>query len=232
MRILQMFTTAGCFAALIGSAHAQTAPAPEAVTRYAQRIGGEYQAFAGSMTNLESLAGGLRYGSEVTLTQGADTVAFVPPTKPMGYGSVTHALNLANRQLMLAGVTQPTPEQIAAAMMGGTVTTPDGEVELQGVLQLRSQRMGWGQIAHAIGVHPSTHARALGVSSAARPSGITSALGGTMGTSSKGVRGHASGEAERGSVRASGTGATVAAGSIAGAPARSNGSARGARPSR
>ena len=43
-------------------------------------------------------------------------------------------------------------------MVGGTVSTANGDVNLQGVLRLRSQGMGWGQIAHAVGVHPGLRA--------------------------------------------------------------------------
>ena len=43
-------------------------------------------------------------------------------------------------------------------MVGGTVSTANGPVNLQGVLRLRSQGMGWGQIAHAVGVHPGLRA--------------------------------------------------------------------------
>jgi len=71
---------------------------------------------------------------------------------------VTRALDLARRQLSAAGITNPTPEQLRAAMIGGTVRTANGDVALQGVLRLRSQGMGWGQIAHAVGVHPGLRA--------------------------------------------------------------------------
>ena len=40
--------------------------------------------------------------------------------------------------------------------MGGTVTNAQGQSsEMAGVLQLRSQGMGWGNIAHTVGVHPA-----------------------------------------------------------------------------
>jgi len=150
-------------AALCGAtAHAQTLPAGSADSRYAQRIGDQYVGFAGSSANLESLAAGLRHGSSVTLTEGTTSVEFVPPTRPMGYGNVTRALDLARRQLSAAGITNPTPEQLRAAMMGGTVSTANGDVTLQGVLRLRSQGMGWGQIAHAVGVHPGLRASTTG----------------------------------------------------------------------
>ena len=146
-------------AALWGSAaHSQPLPASTPDSRYVQRIGDQYVSFAGSSANLESLAAGLRNGSVVTLTEGTTSVEFLPPTRPMGYGNVTRALDLARRQLSAAGIANPTPEQLRAAMIGGTVSTANGDVALQGVLRLRSQGMGWGQIAHAVGVHPGLRA--------------------------------------------------------------------------
>ena len=146
-------------AALWGpTAHSQPLPVSSPDSRYVQRIGDQYVSFAGSSTNLESLAAGLRNGSVVTLTEGTTSVDFLPPTRPMGYGNVTRALDLARRQLSAAGITNPTPEQLRAAMIGGTVSTANGDLALQGVLRLRSQGMGWGQIAHAVGVHPGLRA--------------------------------------------------------------------------
>ena len=146
-------------AALWGpTAHSQPLPASSPDSRYVQRIGDQYVSFAGSSANLESLAAGLRNGSVVTLTEGSTSVDFLPPTRPMGYGNVTRALDLARRQLGAVGISNPTPEQLRAAMIGGTVSTATGDVALRGVLRLRSQGMGWGQIAHAVGVHPGLRA--------------------------------------------------------------------------
>lgn len=74
----------------------------------------------------------------------------------MGNGEVDRAMTLANRNLAAAGITNPTPLQTEAALMGGTVTNAQGQsTEMPGVLQLRSQGMGWGRIANATGVHPA-----------------------------------------------------------------------------
>ena len=127
---------------------------------YLKRIEPGYTDFAGSSSNLQSLAGGLRSGSSITLTDttGAPSVTFTPPTKPMGYGNITRALDFANRDLAAAGITDPTPEQISAALMGGTVINAQGQVTtMDGVLQLRSQGMGWGQIAHQLNISPAAN---------------------------------------------------------------------------
>ena len=138
---------------------------------YVDRIAPQYETFAGSRDNLESLAAGLRQGKEVTLTApGETTASFTPTTRPMGYGNITRALDLTSRKLAADGITSPTPQELSAAM--------------QDVLQLRSQGMGWGKIAHTIGVHPSGHASATALShstpahSAPSSSGITTAAGG------------------------------------------------------
>jgi len=162
----------GCVAA-----GAQTAPEGRADDAYVGRIADGYGNFAGSPENLRSLATGLRHGSEISLEGGGESVSFQPPTQPMGYGNVTRALDLAKRQLAAAGITEPTPQQIQAALTGGTVSTPTGETTLQGVLQLRSQGMGWGQISHAVGVHPGLGSTKTLAVPPAGASGITTAAG-------------------------------------------------------
>jgi hypothetical protein len=125
---------------------------------------------AGGQTNAVALVTALRTGSEVTFTTttpattegGTATVTtttFAPPTKPMGWGNVKHALSLAQYQLTQAGITQPTPAQLQAALMGGdvSVTTGTGDsavtktTTLKGILTLRADGMGWGKIAQTVG---------------------------------------------------------------------------------
>ena len=120
------------------------------------RISSDFSAFAGSTTNSDALVTGLRNGTEVTLaTTGANGVTtsttFTPPTGKMGYGNVYTSLALAKQQLAGVGITEPTAAQLQAALVGGTVTTPTGQATLTGVLELRAQGMGWGQIAQSYG---------------------------------------------------------------------------------
>jgi hypothetical protein len=59
---------------------------------------------------------------------------------------------LAKASLADQGIHNPTPEQIKAALNGGTITTKSGEqVKLDGVLKMRASGMGWGEIAHKLG---------------------------------------------------------------------------------
>jgi hypothetical protein len=198
---------------------------------YLKRTDTRFSGFTGSTENTESLARGLRSGSEITLTGSGETVTFTPPTKPMGYGNVTRALDLAQRDLAAAGITDPTPSEIQIAMMGGTITRADGTTAtFDGVLQLRADGMGWGQIAHTIGVHPgmgksgtvaapANGAAAAGLGTASSRSGIVTAGGGSAGAVSNG-NGRALGHSGGGTV-------TTAAGGSAGAGAITSAGAKG-----
>jgi len=118
-----------------------------------QRLVEKYDRFAGSERNARELVEGLRNDSQIDLSRGGRTTSFKPATDKMGYGNVDLALGLAKASLAEHGIHNPTPEQIRAALNGGTVTTKSGQrVTLPGVLKLRASGMGWGQIAHKLGV--------------------------------------------------------------------------------
>jgi hypothetical protein len=112
-----------------------------------------YTTLAGSKHNATSLVTGLRDGKEVRLTRrGSSTESFTPPTGKMGYGNIDNALALAEASLNQQGIAKPTPAQLEAALMGGTVTTSSGKsVKLDGILQMRAEGKGWGQIANSLG---------------------------------------------------------------------------------
>src|SRR5687768_12123447 len=113
----------------------------------------KYDRFAGSDRNARELVEGLRNDSQVDLSKGGKTTSFKPATDKMGYGNVDLALGLAQASLAEHGIHNPTPEQIKAALNGGTITTKSGQrVTLAGVLKLRASGMGWGQVAHKLGV--------------------------------------------------------------------------------
>jgi hypothetical protein len=108
----------------------------------------DYTRFAGSEANAESLVNGLRNDETITLTADGKDTTFKPATDKMGYGNVKIALELAKASLAEQGIKNPTPEQIRAALNGGTITLKSGkELELTGVLELRASGMGWGRIA-------------------------------------------------------------------------------------
>ena len=143
----------------------------------AQRIADDFASLAGGRRNALALVEALRNGTPVTLTPrqhgtmpgtdsgtgttgtggtGTGTTAtgttITPPTGHMGWGGVYISLALAKAVLANDGIRHPTPDQLQAALTGGTVTKADGTtVTVKGVLTLRAQGMGWGQVAHAEG---------------------------------------------------------------------------------
>lgn len=127
------------------------------------KLASTYATFAGSQTNSQALVDGLRNGTSITLetvtpptsaggTSTTTTTTFQPATGKLGYGNVNIALALAQDDLAKLGITDPTTDEIEAALNGGAVTLADGSTQnLQGVLALRAQGEGWGQIAHTLG---------------------------------------------------------------------------------
>lgn len=127
----------------------------------ANKVASPFVTMAGSHENAVALATALRTGTTANLvfassspsgntTQKAIELAI--PTKPMGWGSVSHALALAQLSLRQAGIENPTAPQLQAALDGGSIKTADGKTEtLPGVLQQRAEGMGWGQIAKTYG---------------------------------------------------------------------------------
>ena len=147
-------------------------------TLVAQKIASNFGTFAGSEENALALVKALRSGETVKLTYpapegttgtgttgtgttgttaGTPTVTTIdPPTAKMGWGNVKISLALAQDVLARAGITNPTGEQLTAALNGGdiTVTNADGTTRtlaLKGILQMRADGMGWGEIAKASG---------------------------------------------------------------------------------
>lgn len=129
----------------------------------ASKIAANFASLAGSEDNALALVNALRTGEAVKLTYpptGTATTPTIstidPPTGNMGWGNVKISLALAQDQLARLGITNPTAEQLQAALNGGSVAVknPDGTTTtttLRGVLQMRVDGMGWGEIAKAGG---------------------------------------------------------------------------------
>jgi hypothetical protein len=108
-----------------------------------------YASFAGSADKARALVLGLREKSSIVLSP---TVTIEPPTAAMGLGNIDISLALAQASLNEQGISAPTPEQLQAALLGGSVTRADGvTATLPGVLDMRAGGMGWGEIAHTLG---------------------------------------------------------------------------------
>ena len=180
-------------------------------------ISDDFNSFLGSNSN--AVVTGLRNGSPITLTTttpsstpgGAPTLTTTtinPPTGKMGFGNVFISLALAKQQLGQMGISQPTPEQLQAALTGGTITTGTGTTatttQLQGILTMRSQHVGWGQIAQKLGTKlgpvisglksanqnmTTASASSTGRQSTGSSSGIVSGSGKPQGNSGQGASG-------------------------------------------
>ena len=146
-------TTSGSTSVTTGTATRNAASVPPSSRLYAR-----YRDFVGSDNDTRSLIQGLRYGELITLggvTAESRATAFIPPTRPMGWDNVDRALGLAQAVLASWGITQPTAAQLKLALNGGTLVSANGSTrKVQGILAMRSNGMGWGDIANAIQVAP------------------------------------------------------------------------------
>ena len=139
---------------------ADTAPTtPTSIqTQEGTKLASSYVTLAGSAANAQALVNGLHSGSAIVLTTAATAttpasqVTFTPSTHQLGYGNVNIALSLAQAELKADGITQPTAAQLEAALNGGTVAGTSGPKQLPGILTLRSEDKGWGQISKTLGL--------------------------------------------------------------------------------
>jgi hypothetical protein len=77
----------------------------------------------------------------------AATTTQALPTGKMGFGNVKISLALAQESLRQQNIMQPTSEQLHTALVGGQMVPGDSTTTTNGILQMRSEGMGWGQIA-------------------------------------------------------------------------------------
>jgi len=108
---------------------------------FAGGVGGAIP-LGGSVANFQALNTGLRQGTPITLTGIVNgiqqSVTFTPNTGPLTADQVNLALQLASQTLASVGITNPTPEQIRAALVGGAIQVSGGNLTLQGALQNRT----------------------------------------------------------------------------------------------
>ena len=156
------------------------------------KLSGEFKSFLGA--DAKSVVTGLRNGTRITLTP---MTTINPSTGKMALGNVFISLSLAKQQLNRSGIGRPSPEQLKATLLGGRVTTGSGKTatttNLQGILTMRSQKMGWGQIAKGHGLKLGPVAR-----------GLTSAYQGIVVTASPAGNDLATGFKESGTLNGSG----------------------------
>src|SRR5574341_601666 len=136
-------------------------------TKVINKTSSDFNSFLGSDST--AVVTGLRNGTPINLTRTQTTTStttglpvtttttttITPPTGQMGHGEVYISLALAKQQLGSMGITEPTPEQLQAALTGGTITqqtaTGTTTTQMQGILTMRSHKMGWGKIAQELG---------------------------------------------------------------------------------
>ena len=114
-------------------------------------------------TTTTTTTGGTTTGGTTTgTTATATSTTFTPATGKLGNGEVNIALSLAKAELLKLGITNPTAAQLQTVLNGGTITTTSAtgttttststSTKLAGILTMRADKMGWGQIANSLGI--------------------------------------------------------------------------------
>ena len=136
MRILAVVLAVAAF----GSANPALAQANRSEDGNASRVAANFTQLAGSEENALALVNALRSGQRVMLVSQADsaklpvTTTFELPTGPMPWDNVVISLALARDSLARAGISQPSAEQLEAALLGGEISTATGTIRLTGAL--------------------------------------------------------------------------------------------------
>jgi hypothetical protein len=119
-------------------------------------ISNEYSYFLKNV-NSQQVVNDLRNGQWTTTTIDPQTNTTTTTTQPlptgkMGFGNVKISLALAQQSLSQQGITQPTSQQLYTALAGGQMTPGDPTTTTTGILQMRADGIGWGQIAQKYNV--------------------------------------------------------------------------------
>ena len=130
-----------------------------------QRLAPQLVAFAGSQTNFQNLVTGLAQGTPVQLVtvlpDGSAQVVNFTPTSRLTTEQIAQTLEAARQRLIGLGIATPTAEQLATALVGGTVPTALGGQAVTGALPQTqpspaAQVQGNLGIAGAGGTTPTT----------------------------------------------------------------------------
>lgn len=236
------------------------------------KLSAEFADFLGGEEQASAVVSGLRQGTAFSLDAPADTqtrttsgtttttntttstttdttAAIDPPTGTMGYGNVRITLRLAQAQLSKLGITQPTTEELSAVLLGGDING----TQVDGILTMRADGMGWGQIAREYGMTVGqlmgkgtglTKQTSTATTTASKTTGKAAATSGGSNPSGKTTQARSNGYIPSGSGAASassgrangyipsggkshGAGIVTAGGSSMGAAAQGNGKAQG-----
>jgi len=104
-----------------------------------QRLAPQLVAFAGSDVNFQNLVNGLALGVPVTLTTmmapGQTQVVTFTPTGTMTPVQIAQVLENARQSLIARGIATPSAQQLATALVGGTLPTALGATQVTGLVQ-------------------------------------------------------------------------------------------------
>lgn len=151
----------------------------------ATNISNDYSYFLKNV-NSQQVVNDLRNGQWTTTvtdpnTNVTTTTTEALPTGKMGFGNVKISLALTQESLRQQGILQPTTEQLHTALVGGQMVPGDPTTTTNGILQMRADGMGWGQIAQKYDVK-------LGqLMSGKQPASTTTTSTTTTGTTGKGI---------------------------------------------
>jgi hypothetical protein len=175
----------------------------------ANNISNEYSSFLKNV-NSKQVVDDLRNGQWTTTTidpktNATTTTTEALPTGKMGFGNVKISLALAQESLRQQNILQPTSEQLHTALVGGQTVPGGATPTTSGILQMRSEGMGWGQIAQKYNVklgqlmsgkQPASTTTTTTTSNTATSKGITSAGGKSSSTVTANADGKAVSETE------------------------------------
>jgi hypothetical protein len=108
------------------------------VSQQVQLLAPQLVAFSGSTANFDSLVTGLSQGVPVTLTtvssDGLIQIVTFMPSTTLGATDLARNLETARQALISRGIATPTAQQLAVALLGGTLATATTTAPLTGVL--------------------------------------------------------------------------------------------------
>jgi hypothetical protein len=150
-KVPQVFSIAVSLSIMAATPSLSFAQTPSGSSTPATNISNEYSYFLKN-TNSQQVVNDLRNGQWTTTTTDPQTNITTTTTQPlptgkMGFGNVKISLALAQESLSQQGITQPTSQQLYTALAGGQMTPGDPTTTTSGILQMRADGMGWGQIA-------------------------------------------------------------------------------------
>lgn len=131
-----------------GAAAQTTAVPPDAVV---QQLAPQLVTFTGSLQNFQSLVNGLAQGTAVQLTttlpNGSTQVVSFTPAGPLTPTQIAQLLERTRQQLIGLGIANPTGEQIANALSGGSVPTALGRAPASPAIQAQTNSAAMGATA-------------------------------------------------------------------------------------